>query len=147
MATPNFGALLDKAPSEIEKPKPLPVGTYVTVLQGLPRQDKSSKKQTEYVEFTHKLLSAGDDVDTEELAKMGGIADKTMKNTYYLTENSLWRLKEFLVHCGIDLDGVGSLREAIEETAGKQVAIHIRHEASDDGESVFARIAKTLPVE
>ena len=32
---------------------------------------------------------------------MGGFADKTIRATYYITENSLWRLKEFLDHCGI----------------------------------------------
>lgn len=144
---PNFGALLDQAPSETERPKPLPQGTYVTMIQGLPRQDKSTKKGTEYVEFTHKLLSAGEDVDAEELAAMGGIGDKTMRNTYYITENSLWRLKDFLSHCGIDVDAVGSYREAIDETPGKQVSIYIKHVPSEDGTAIYANIGKTLAVE
>ncbi len=107
---PSFGALLDKAPSEVERPKPLPQGSYITVLQGLPRQDKSAKKQTEFYEFTHKLLSAGEDVDEDELKAMGGVADKTIKNTYYITEGSLWRLKDFLGHFGrgvvIEINGL-----------------------------------------
>ena len=138
---PNFGSLLDRAPSEVEKPKPLPEGQYLWVVQGLPRYDKSSKKQTEFVEFTLKALQAGPDVDQDELATMGGIADKTTRATFYLTEGSLWRLKEFLEHCGI---GEGdSLREMIEEAQNCQVVGFIRHEASNDGESVFARLGKT----
>ena len=142
---PNFGSILDRAPSEIEKPKPLPQGSYITVLVGQPRFDKSSKKQTEYVEFTHKLLAAQEDVDEDELKSMGGIKEKVMKNTFYLTEGAAWRLKEFLEHCGID--EADSLREMIEETPGKQVGIFVNHEASQDGTSVFARVGKTFVVE
>lgn len=144
---PNFGALLDKPGSEIERPKPLPQGSYVAMVQGLPRFDKSSQKQTEFVEFTLKLLSAQEDVDADELKDLGGLADKTIKATYYITEGALWRLKEFLTSCGLDADGDGSLRELIEETPGQQVGIFINHEASRDGTSVFARVGKTFKVE
>ena len=146
----SFSSILDRAPSEIEKPKPLPTGSYTTLLVGQPRIDKSTKKQTEYREFTHKILSAGEDVDEDDLkAYLGGkkLTDVLMKNTYYITEGAVWRLKEFLEHCGIDLDEVDSLAEGIEETPGKQVGIFINHEASQDGTSVFARIGKTFVVE
>lgn len=152
----SFGSILDRAPSEIEKPKPLPQGSYTTLLVGQPRIDKSTKKQTEYREFTHKILSAGDDVDEDDLkAYLNGpegsvpkkLTDITMKSTYYITESAVWRLKEFLEHCGIDMDAVESLNEALDETPGKQVGIFIGHEASQDGTSVFARIGKTFVVE
>lgn len=152
MATnrPNFGSLLDKAPSEVERPKPGPEGSYLWVVQGLPRMDKSSKKQTEFVEFTLKAVQAGDDVDPEALeafltmpdGSKKPLGDFTQKGTFYLTENSLWRLKDFLTHCGIDVDEAESLRQAIEETPNCQVVGYVRHEASSDGESVFARVDK-----
>lgn len=146
----SFSSILDRAPSEIEKPKPLPQGSYVTVLVGLPRIDKSAKKQTEFREFTHKILSAGEDVDADELETYLGdrkLTDVTVKNTYYITEGAVWRLKEFLEHAGVDLDACESLSEAIEQTPGKQVGVFINHEASQDGTSVFARIGKTFVVE
>lgn len=147
----SFSSILDRAPSEIEKPKPLPQGSYITVLVGQPRIDKSTKKQTEYREFTHKIISAGEDVDPDDLATYLGdnkkLTDVTIKNTYYITEGAAWRLKEFLEHCGIDLDKVESLNEGLDETPGKQVGIFINHEASQDGTSVFARIGKTFVVE
>jgi hypothetical protein len=146
----SFTSILDRAPSEIEKPKPLPVGSYITQLVGQPRIDKSAKKQTEFREFTHKILSAGEDVDEDELAEYLGdrkITEMTMKNTYYITEASVWRLKEFLEHCGIDLDAVESLNEALDETPGKQVGIFVNHEPAQDGSSFFARINKTFIVE
>lgn len=147
----SFSSLLDRAPSEIEKPKPLPQGSYVTILVGQPRIDKSAKKQTEFREFTHKVLSAGEDVDADDLEAYLGdgkkLSDVTIKNTFYITENSIWRLKEFCEHCGIDLDDCETLTEAIEQTPGKQVGVFINHEASQDGTSVFARIGKTFVVE
>lgn len=155
MANPNFGALLDRAPTEIERPKPMPVGSYITIIQGTPRYDKSAKKQTEFVEFTHKFVSAGDDVDADELkealtspsGETKALNEVTMKNTFYLTENSLWRLKDFLEHCGFDVNNPeASLRKMIEETTNSEVGVVVRHEASQDGQSIFARIDKTFAV-
>lgn len=146
--TPNFGALLDKPSTEIEKPKPWPVGSYTCAVKGLPRFDKSSKKQTEFVEFTLQPLAAGDDVDQEELTAMGGLASgKTIKDTYYITEDALWRLKDFLLHCGIEEEDGVSLRQMIEETPGKQLVVFIKHEPSQDGTSVFARVGNTAVAE
>lgn len=142
----NFGSILDTPSNAVEKPKPLPQGSYIAVVQGLPRFDKSSKKQTEFVEFTLKLLSAGEDVDAEELAAMGGIAEKTIKATYYLTETALWRLKDFLDHAQIE-EGDATLRQRVEAAAGAQVGVFINHEASQDGESVFARVGRTFVAE
>lgn len=153
--TASFGSILDRAPSEVERPKPLPQGSYVTQVVGQPRFDKSSKKQTEFAEFTHKIISAGEDVDQDDLdaylttadGKKKKLSDVTLKNTYYLTDGAAWRLKEFLEHCGIDVENLDSLREGVEETPGKQVGVFVGHEASQDGQSVFARIGKTYVVE
>jgi len=143
--SPNFGALLDKPASDVERPKPLPQGSYHCIVKGLPRFDKSSKKFTEFVEFTLQPTSAGEDVDEEDLEAMGGIANKTIRATYYITEDALWRLKDFLGHCGIEEDG--SLRNMIDQTPNCEVIAFIKHRASEDGQSVFAELAKTAPAE
>lgn len=154
MANPNFGSILDRPSSEVEKPKPLPVGSYGCVVKGLPRFDKSSQKQTEFVEFLLQPISAGEDVDEEDLAawmqKPDGtsrtLSDTSIRATYYLTEDSVWRLKEFLDHLGIE-EGDSSLRQRIDETPNCSVIAYIRHEASQDGTSIFAKLAKTAPAE
>ena len=144
---PQFASVLDMPASDIERPKPLPVGSYVCVVQGQPKIDKSSKKQTEYVEYTLKLLEALNDVDTDALDAVGGIQEKFTKVTFYLTENSVYRLKEFLEHCGVDMEEEGSLRQYIAEAPGKQVVAHIIHEASQEGDAVYARVKNTTAVE
>lgn len=146
-STPHFASVLDMPASEIERPKPLPVGSYICVVQGQPRIDKSAKKQTEFSEFTLKLLEALDDVDTDALEAIGGIKDKTTKVTFYHTENSIYRLKEFLEHCGVDMEDGISLRQLIAEAPGKQVVAHIVHEASQDGEAIYAKVKNTTAVE
>lgn len=146
MAQPNFGSVLDKPASEIERPKPLPQGSYVTVISGLPRFDKSSKKQTEFAEFTHKVLSAGEDVDQDDLKAHGDYQGREIKNTFYLTEASAYRLKEFLIN-DLGIEEQESLRPMLDEVAGRQCIVHIKHTASDDGKSVYANIASTAPVE
>lgn len=146
MTSPNFGSVLDKPTTEIERPKPIPQGTYVFAIQGMPRFDKSTKKGTEFVEFTCKILQAGEDVDPEELQAMGGIADKTLKHTFYLTENSIYRLKEFLID-DLRIEEEATLRPMIEKAVGAQFMAQIKHTPSDDGKSVYSNIASTGPVE
>jgi hypothetical protein len=153
----SFTSILDRPANEIERPKPLPVGTYNTMLQGMPRFDKSRQKQTPFVEFTHKILSADEDVDQDDLtayltSKDGtvrSLSDVTVKNVYYITEGSAFMLQDFLRNCGFDVDAEDAppMRQLIEETPGRQVKITIRHEASQDGQSVFARVAGTSVAE
>lgn len=141
---PNIASILDRPGSEIVRIPPLPTGTYRTIIQGLPRYDKTTKKQTDFVEFKHLVIEAMDDVDIEELEAAGGITGKVIENVYYLTEKSALRLKLFLEDCGFNFetDDV-TLREAAENTGNCEVFIKIKHEASNDGTGVFARIEGT----
>lgn len=141
----SFNDILDKPASEIERPKPLPQGSYLCVVRGLPRHDKSSKKQTPFVEFTLAVQAPGEDVDAEDLQSMGGADNKTIRATYYITDDALWRLKDFLGHCGIAEEG--SLRQMIDDAPNAQVVAFVKHRASEDGQSVFAELAKTAPAD
>jgi len=146
--------ILDKPSTQIDKPKPLPVGTYLWSVQGLPKHDKSKEKQTPYVEFNVKCLSAYDDVDEEALAEWATKSDGTMRAlqdystrlTYYITPDSLYRLQEFLDHCGV-ADDEKSTRQCIDDTPNCQFVANIVHTASKDGTTVYANIGKTAPVE
>jgi len=151
----DFSAILERAPSEVERPKALPTGTYLVVVKGQPQFDKSTKKQTPFAKFNLGFLQALEDVDEEELEQAltsaegtkTALTEKSINHTLYLTENSAWRLDEFLEHCGIELDGKKSRSQMIEETPGCQLLISIKHRASEDGQSVFAEIGKTAKAE
>lgn len=155
----SFASVLDKPSSEVGRPKPLPVGSYIGVVQGLPKIDKSTKKQTEYSEYSVKLLQAGEDVDKEDLdtalTKASGekinLTDKAVKITYYHTDDSLWRLKQFFEHLDIpeeDDDGEAlTMRQRMQLVPNRQIGFYIKHAASEDGEAVFANVDKTFKVE
>lgn len=141
MNSPNFNDVLDRPSDSIEKPKPLPVGHYLAAVKGQGELGHSKEKKTPQVEYTLQLLQAAEDVDQEALAEVlkgKAISEKTVKATFYLTEDAIWRLKEFLDHCGIE-GGTATLRERMMAAPGCQVLISIRHEPSKDGSNIFAR--------
>lgn len=159
---PTFQSVLDTPSSEIDRTvKQLPVGSYLAVVQGLPRIDKSSKKQTEFSEYTMKILAAQDDVDEDDLAEYLSnpdgskrkLTDCTIKNTYYHTEMSIGRLLSFLDHLdgikpGDDTSHIESTpRQRMSEVAGKQCVIHVKHEPWQSGEGVSARVGSTSVAE
>ena len=137
----NFSSILDMPSSEVKFPK-LPVGSYVGIVKGMPRYDKSTKKQTPFVEFQISLTEAMEDVDTDELEAFGPFGDKTIPLTfYYETEGGFNRLKKFLTDCGIE--DYDNLRVGIEEAPGRTITVEIKHETSQDGQSIYARIDGT----
>ena len=157
--TPDFESVLDTPSNEVSRPRPLPQGTYACQEKGLPRIDKSTKKGTEFSEYTLQVLEACDDVDPEELklalTKANGevvaLNARTLRVTCYHTEDALWRLKKLLNDFGIpeeDDDGnVRTLRQRMQDVPGKMIYDHVKHSPSDDGESMYANVDKTAPYE
>lgn len=119
-------------------PVPLPVGTYSAMVQSY-RQDKSTNKQTDFIEFTLKILSAHDDVDEEALEEAGGLEDRTIRDTYYITDNSKFRLKQFFETLGLDPIGKSIAQNCL-DSVNRELVISIRHKPSKDGQGVFAEI-------
>jgi len=161
----NITDILDMPSSSIERPKPIPQGTYVSQVMGQFREDKSTKKQTRYHEYTLKLVKPATngqdeplDVDMEDLARAltkasGEIAElsaRTLRHTLYITPDALWRYKEFLDHLGIPQEEDGEELTTLQRAGmapGRFVLVHIKHAPSQDGLSVFANIDKTAPYE
>lgn len=140
---PTFESILDTPADAVERPKPLPAGTYDAIVKGLPEYGESTQKKTPFARFTLAIQSAGEDVDLEELETIGGIGDKTIRSTYYTTPDALFRLTDFLDHCGIDL-GDKTIRQAIDETPNCSVRLVVSHRASEDGQQIFAEVKRTM---
>ena len=98
----SFESILDMPISELTRPKPLPQGTYKTVVRGLPAIGKSTKKGTEFSEYTLQILEAYDDVDTDALeatltkgnGEVQRLQDRSLRLTFYHTPASGYRLGE-----------------------------------------------------
>jgi hypothetical protein len=144
----DFQDILNKPLGDIDRPKPYPVGSYVALVEGLPKFEKVGENQTQCVDFTLRFLSEREDVDKLALMEAGGINGKTIRHRVFLTEDSVWRAKKFLVEdLGIDDEGGQKrLSQVINEAPGRQVIITIRHRPAKDGSVVYSEISQTAKV-
>lgn len=149
MSNPNFSAILDKPVTEVVRPKPIPVGTYTCIVDGVPKFDKTKNENaTDTVEFTLKPVSAGPDVDQTGLQEaLNGktLSDIKLRANFFITEAAVYRLDSFLFeHLGIDFGT--SRKEAISQAPGRQVLATVIHAASKDGQAIYANIGGTARV-
>ena len=142
----DFASILSKPASAVERPKPMPVGTYLGLVQGPPEFTTIGKENTPIANFTLRYLRANDDVDSTQLADVGGLENKTIKHRYFLTEAAMYRLKEFLVdHLGIE-EGNQTIGQLCSQAAGRQVYFTIGHRPSQDGTQIYSEIKSTAKV-
>lgn len=147
MAQAVFSSILDKQPADVKPPEALPTGSYLCVVKGMPRYDKSTKKGTPFIEYTLVIIQPMEDVDADALAEFGDCKGKVIKATYYDTEGAGYRLKEFYEHCGLDVENAESMRELVDQPNGCQVIAYMKQEPSDDGRRMFSKLSGTAPVE
>lgn len=142
----NFADILNTKVEDVLPPPLLPVGTYLTVIKGLPEQGKSSQKQTDFFKFTHRIVAADDDVDMDELneAFPEGLIDKEIDNTIYVTAKSAFVLTDFIKNCGVEWEGK-TVAAAIDLVPNCEVKIFIKHEPIGDTGRFRATVARTLP--
>lgn len=147
----NISDILNRPAEDVKPPPTLPVGTYGTVIKGLPEQGESSKKKTPYLRFAHQITSIGEDVDEDEVklfeADGDKIVGKVITNDFYTTESALFMLTEFLNgSLRIDFSDGKSISAAIDEVPNMECNVYIKHEPSNDGKRFFARVGSTSAV-
>lgn len=135
----DLSQLLARKADEIEKPSPMPVGHYgFTVMKY--EAVESGQKKTPGVEFTVVPFESKEDVDADELAKVKDPFKRNMRLTFWITEDSLFRLKDFFVKLGMDVAG-REMGELVAEAIGQQFIAAVVHEQSTrNPEEVFANI-------
>jgi len=140
MSQVDLSHLLGKSIGEVEKPKPFPMGHYGWVIASFSIVE-STKKKTPGVEFVCKMTEAKDDVDQDELALVKNASERSQKLTFWLTEDSLWRLKEFCVLLGITSeDDDRPLGEILPEATSQQFVARIVHETIEGTTDVIAKL-------
>ena len=145
----NFQDILNRPSEEIKPPPTLPMGSYHSVVIGLPEQGESSRKKTPQLKFMHKIIAPLDDVDPEAIAEFEAegetIAGQEVENIFYVTPKSANMLKEFITNCGVDLTGK-SMAEGLDEIPNSEVVIFIKHDQSEDGKRTFSKVGSTAPI-
>lgn len=142
MATVNFDNLLSMPLDTIKRPPVKPAGTYNATI-GEHKFGVSAKKGTKFCQFAFMGVSAGDDVDPDQLKDSDGTAIdlSKWKPTYdfWLTPESAFRLKEFIESLQIKTIG-RSFNETIPECRGLPVILTVSMKATEDGTGFFNRI-------
>lgn len=150
MTDTSFEDILNQQVDDVKPPPLLPVGTYLTVIAGLPERGKSSQKQTDFFKFTHRIVAAEEDVDENELAEAfpDGLAGKTIDNTFYVTAKSAFMLTDFIKNCiGEEAVKGKTVAASLEDVVNAEVKVLIKHEPVGDTGRFRATIARTLPAE
>jgi|SRR6516165_6852787 hypothetical protein len=124
---PNFSHLLDKPIDSVKRPPVKPPGTYFGNIESY-KFDESKNEKTPYVRFTFNNLQPGPDIHPDQLKDQDGesIDFSRWKPTrdFYLTENALYRLKEFLESLRVPTSG-RSFTETIPESKGLPVILTV----------------------
>lgn len=148
----NFDELLSTKGSDVKRPKPLPVGHYIATVKGF-SFDKSKEKKTDFVKWDVEIQIACEDVDQTALAEFTEstgqqVAGKKIRLNHYVTPDSMWRLKDFLVHLGHDMDNT-MLKEAIQLSPGRSFKVQITQVPSGkpNDDSLYNEVGATLPVD
>jgi len=127
MSEVDFAKLLSKKADDCKPQPPLPSGTYRAIATKFDFQT-SREKGTPGVRYHLQFISAEDDVDASALVDGTGAPldlSKIQKfYTFWLTDNSDFRLAEFLKSCGIKTEG-RSLNELLPESINAQVLVPI----------------------
>lgn len=124
---PDFSKLLSKKVDDAKPPPALPAGTYRATIQRYDFQT-SREKGTPGVRFHLQFIGAEDDVDQTALVDAHGAPldlSKIQKfSTFWLTDNSDYRLADFLKSLGIKTEG-RDFNETLPETINGTVLVPI----------------------
>lgn len=152
----DFNDVLNLKPSDIEKPKPRPIGSYRGAISKYELRDVDTKQgPRKIIDFEIRLMMAVQVDDQAALAEQGDIAGwfPLIHGIFYETPEGRYNLKMFLTETlGIDA-GTGknekTISEMVAESPGAQLLVTLKHEpyVSKQGTpEISTRIASTAKV-
>lgn len=144
----SFADLKNVKVGDVERPKPVPIGHYVSQFTGMMKEHKAKSKNLA-MRFPFKLVAPADDVDQAELEAAGGIPDKEFALDFWMSPDARWRFTEFGKAMGhSDQLGLLELAEAL-ATAGDPFLIEVYHEVGENAkpeDPPFMRFQNPTPV-
>ena len=129
---PDFSTLLSKSLDAVKKAPPLDAGNYPGVITGY-EPGESREKKTPYVRFNLKLTGwpEGGEPQKRDDGTAMDLAGKTLRRDYFLTEDALWRLKEFLEDLGMNTAGQ-TFMDLLPKTIGENVLVEVKQYLGQD---------------
>lgn len=128
----DFASILNRQIGSTPPPKPLPIGTYTCVIKEHKIEPKVGQNENALLTYVLTVISAQPDVDQSQLADVtGGVTGKTLRGKFWLTEDAIFRLENFLKDA-VGIEGM-STAQGIPMAVGRQVLAHVRHNPAKDG--------------
>lgn len=148
-------ALLTKPLDEVKAPAGMPLGSYVFVPISREFGKAQNEKETPKVTFTVRPVEALPDVVADDLTAAEAqdgkkLSEREQKLDFFLTPDSLFRLKEFGVdHCKVpegDVANTGELIEAIVDGTRQFVGVMEQQPNKKNPERPYVNLSKTAAV-
>lgn len=136
----DFSSLLRKPAGEAKKPPALPIADYPGVVKGFEYGDQN-KNKTPYVRFQIGLTGWAESVPEDEKDSSVDLSKRQMRRDYYLTDDALWRLDEFLRSCGVEPKGQ-TYEESIPQVVGAQVIVSVEQYMNQSTSEIGNQIGK-----
>jgi hypothetical protein len=149
----NLSSLLAISADDAKRPVALPDGTYYGIIKSFgeissKNPNKDTGEKTPGLQFRINLTHAHPDVDLSDYEKEGGkpVAERTFNHDMYVTENSVWRLGEFLKSLGLDTAG-RSLAELVPSAVNQAVLVEIAKNPAKDGKGYYNELKSVTGAE
>lgn len=150
---PDFESLLQTTADNIEEPLALPAGTYRWRISQK-EFGETNQNQTPYVRFSCVPVEpVGEDVDMDDWEALhkqieGDTTRRAQRLQFFITPNSLYRIKRFAANTlQMEVGGM-TLNEIIEDCIGQEFQGTLRYvQARDNPERTFAEIEGLAPIE
>lgn len=138
----NFSNILSKHAGEAKKPQALPIGDYPGIIKSYELGD-NNKNKTPYVRFLLGLMGWPDGIDESDTMQEVAegkfekidLSKRQFRRDFYLTEDALWRLDEFIASCGPQFSGL-QYDVIFPQLVGQQVLVEVQQyipRNSEDG--------------
>lgn len=124
---PDFTELLRKPAGEAKRPQALDVGDYQGVIRSHEVGD-SNRNHTPYVRLGVTLTAWPEGATPMEGVDLN---KRQLRKDFFLTDESLWRLDEFIKSCGVNAIGK-RYEDVLPALVGQPVKVEVRHYRSQD---------------
>ena len=144
----DFSALLKRPAGESKKPPALPVGDFPGIIKSHELGD-NNKNKTPYVRFFVGLTGWPDEVDADDREQDGkpiDLSKKQFRKDFYLSDDALWRLDEFIKAMGVDATG-RDYEEVLPELTGLQCTVEVQQYMNQNTSEIGNQVGNLKPLE
>lgn len=120
----DFTSLLKKPAGEAKKPEALGADDYPGIIKSYELGD-ANKNKTPYVRFHLACTGWPGEPQLDASDKPIDLSKRQLRRDFFLTDDALWRLDEFLGSLGIPLEA-RSYEETLPEAVGQNVIIEVQ---------------------